>query len=113
MRGGAGVASPLHSQDWLCFALAQGHFQAATAIEDGWRVGVGGKLGCRQQTVHGQLLLDVQPMYYSDNQTLTTTTRAAYQWQYSVNQGVRVQLLNQQQKHKDWQSIEASWVRYF
>ena len=113
VRGGAGVASPLHSQDWLCFALAQGHFQAATAIEDGWRVGVGGKLGCRQQTVHGQLLLDVQPMYYSDHQTLTTTTRAAYQWQYSVNQGVRVQLLNQQQKHKDWQSIEASWVRYF
>jgi len=113
VRGGAGVASPLHSQDWLCFALAQGHFQAATAIEDGWRVGVGGKLGCRQQTEHGQFLFDVQPMYYNDHQILTTTSRAAYQWQYSVNQGLRVQFSNQQQKKQNWQSIEASWVSYF
>jgi hypothetical protein len=43
-------------------------------------VGVGAKLGCRQQSAYGQFLVESRALYYSDDSQPIISTQAAYQW---------------------------------
>ena len=112
-EGGAGVSSQLNSNNWLCFALTQGSLQANKAIDEGWRIGAGARLGCRYQHHHGQFLLQNRTLFYSDDGHALIDTQAAYHWRINTNQGIRLQVQYQQQDAKHWSNMGLAWVSYF
>jgi hypothetical protein len=113
IRGGAGLSTQFNSDNWLCYSLAQGNLQAGKALEAGWRVGAGAKLGCRHQSAYGQLLTEIQAMYYNDHQHLQTTSSFGYQFNINHQYSLRLMLQKQQQQSQDWSSININWVGYF
>ena len=111
--GGAGLSSQFNSPTWLCFALTQGSLQTGQAIDKGWRIGAGAKLGCRQQSAYGQFLVESRALYYNDDSQPIISTQAAYQWRINLNNGLRMQWQQQQQDSRDWSSASIGWVSYF
>jgi len=113
IEGGAGISSKLNTEDWLCYSFLQGHLQAGNHLDDGWRVGLGPRVGCRQQSSVGQLLVDVQSLYHQDSNQFLNSVNLGYQWQITPNNAIRLNAHIEQQQQTHWQSGELGWVRYF
>ncbi len=111
--GGAGISSKLNTDNWLCYGFLQGQLQGGNHLDDGWRVGLGPRIGCRQQSSVGQLLVDVQSLYHQDSNQLLHTAKLGYQWQINTNNAIRLNTHFEQQQQRHWQSGELGWVKYF
>ncbi len=112
-EGSAGVSSQLNTNNWLCYGFVEGHMQAGSHLDQGWRVGLGPRIGCRQQSTLGQLFVDVQSLYHQDSEQFLTTAKLGYQWQFNTDNALRLQGRYEQENGQHWQSGELGWVRYF
>jgi hypothetical protein len=111
--GGAGISSKLNTDTWLCYGFLQAQLQGGNHLDEGWRVGLGPRIGCRQQSSIGQLLVDVQSLYHQDSNQLLHTVKLGYQWQINTNNAIRLNTHFEQQRQHHWQSGELGWVKYF
>ncbi|PTQ89501.1 DUF4105 domain-containing protein [Agitococcus lubricus] len=113
VRGGAGI-SQHYGEQTLCFSLTQAQLQIGNALDIGWRVGAGVKLGCRWQSqTLGQWLLSHQTLFISHEDAWQHSELFGYQWQFTRDSALRLQAEYQQQDTQSWHSIGASWLYYY
>jgi hypothetical protein len=109
---GYSYANP--EREHLCYIQLQNHIQAAKALDQGWRIGMGPTLGCQNiWSDHVNSLVQLELPYWQDSQQWQLKLNT--QWQYVINSqnALRLNWQYQQQDHKDWMKTSLGYVRFF
>ena len=109
----AGYSWANAAHNWLCYGQLQSNVQASSALDDGWRIGVGPTVGC--QTVWNSninSLTQLEMPYWSDshqwNLRLSQQIQYLIRPQHSLNLSYEYQLQNR----SDWNEVKLGY-RYF
>ncbi len=116
VQGGEGLAMQWGST--LCYGLASGAFEAGSALDKGWRVGVGPTLGCLWNTPKFSLQLQNATDFWQDSHTWQNQWQVGLQVPLSLGASERRQALRfawqqTQQGSQRSQEASASWLWYF
>ncbi|OTG69744.1 hypothetical protein B9T26_14955 [Acinetobacter sp. ANC 4169] len=109
---GYSYANP--EREHLCYIQLQNHIQAAKALDQGWRIGMGPTVGCQNiWSDHVNSLVQLELPYWQDSQQWQLKLNT--QWQYVINSqnALRLNWQYQQQDHKDWMKTSLGYVRFF
>ncbi|MCH7308641.1 DUF4105 domain-containing protein [Acinetobacter sp. NIPH 1852] len=110
----AGYSLADYDRQHLCYAQLQGHLQAGSALDKGWRVGVGPTLGCMNQwSDQWNSLLQVELPYWQHQSQWNLRIGTHVQYSLNANNALRLNWQYEQQDHKDWTKLGLGYVRFF
>lgn len=102
------------AREHICYAQMQTHVQAGTALEQGWRVGMGPTIGCQNiwtDRIHS--LIQIELPYWHDSQQWQFKSHTQVQYGFNAQNAVRLSWQFQQQQSKEWQQWGLGLIRYF
>lgn len=111
-EGGMGL-SVKPSAHALCYGVLQAELEGGRALDNGWRVGAGPRLGCRLQGARSQWLGHVESLWFNDSSNFQTSVEGGYQWNLGRNDGLRVEARYRAEAGLDWHGLSVGWRRYF
>ena len=98
----------------LCYGQLQTQVQAGTALDKGWRVGMGPTVGCQNiWTQHINSLVQVEFPYWEDSHQWQFKLNSQLQYSINPQNAFRVAWQYEQQDHKDWQKSSLAYLRFF
>ena len=102
------------NEQQLCYAQLQPQLQAGSALDLGWRVGIGPTLGC-QSLWSDQLnsVLQLELPFWSDVEQWHFKAKAQAQYKLSQGHSVRAGYEYQQQRSQTLGQWKISWLHYF
>lgn len=102
------------AREHICYAQMQTQLQAGTALEQGWRVGMGPAVGCQNiWTDQINSLIQIELPYWHDSQQWQFKSHSQVQYAFNAQNAVRLSWQYQQQQSKDWQQWGLGLIRYF
>lgn len=116
VQGGDGFAKQWGSA--LCYGLASGALEAGSALDKGWRVGVGPTLGCLWNTPKFSVQLQNTTDFWQDSHIWQNQWQVGLQVPLKVGtadrrQALRLAWQQTQQGSQRSQEASASWLWYF
>lgn len=111
-EGGSGVNYAL-SDRTMCFGLIESDIQAGTDLKEGWRIGMGPKVGCLISGSYTQWQIEAGSRYRDDQSAWESQLKAGMQWSLNKTNAIRLEATAEQQDSINRVSGGIRWMHYF
>ncbi len=112
VEGGAGI-SLQPREDWLCYGLLEADLQAGAALDRGWRVGLGPRLGCLAYATRQQWQLQAGSRYREELSAWQNRLDLAWQLNLSPGHALRLEAVIESENRQRLAQGQLRWLHYF
>lgn len=110
--GSAGISlSPADGA--LCYLQLKGDIEAGQALQNGWRTGIGPRLGCMGHTSQSQWLLELSSLYRNGPSAWDTVGTLGWQVQIDHDNALRLNANIEAENDQHRSGGSLAWMHYF